>query len=64
MRAMKVAEENAKQGWRKLEVQQARSALRLLPAILQVVTGEGETAEEGAGVVDGGRWETASHERE
>ena len=32
-RAMKVAEENAKLGWRKLELQQARSALRLLPAI-------------------------------
>jgi len=45
-RAMKVAEENAKLGWRKLELQQARSALRLLPAILQVVTGEGGTAEE------------------
>ena len=45
-RAMKVAEENAKLGWRKLELQQARSALRLLPAILQVVTGGEGTAEE------------------
>jgi hypothetical protein len=45
-RAMKVAEENAKLGWRKLELQQARSALRLLPAILQVVTGSDGTAEE------------------
>jgi hypothetical protein len=45
-RAMKVAEENAKLGWRKLELQQARSALQLLPAILQVVTGEEGTAEE------------------
>ena len=45
-RAMKVAEENAKLGWRKLELQQARSALRLLPAILEVVTGGDGTAEE------------------
>ena len=45
-RAMKVAEENAKLGWRKLELQEARSALRLLPAILQVVTGGDGTAEE------------------
>ena len=45
-RAMKVAEENAKLGWRKLELQQARSALALLPQILQVVTGGDGTAEE------------------
>jgi hypothetical protein len=45
-RAMKVAEENAKLGWRKLELQQAQSALRLLPTILQVVTGGEGTAEE------------------
>jgi hypothetical protein len=50
-RAMKVAEENAKLGWRKLELQQARSALRLLPAILQVVTDEEGTAEERLGKV-------------
>jgi hypothetical protein len=50
-RAMKVAEENAKLGWRKLELQQARSALRLLPAILQVVTGGEGTAEERLGKV-------------
>jgi hypothetical protein len=50
-RAMKVAEENAKLGWRKLELQQARSALRLLPAILQVVMGEQGTAEERLGKV-------------
>ena len=50
-RAMKVAEENAKLGWRKLELQQARSALRLLPAILQVVTGGDGTAEERLGKV-------------
>jgi hypothetical protein len=50
-RAMKVAEENAKLGWRKLELQQARSALRLLPSILQVVTGEEGTAEERLGKV-------------
>lgn len=45
-RAMKVAEENAKLGWRKLELEEARSALRLLPTILQVVTGSEGTAEE------------------
>jgi len=50
-RAMKVAEENAKLGWRKLELQEARSALRLLPAILQVVTGSDGTAEERLGKV-------------
>jgi hypothetical protein len=44
-RAMKVAEENAKLGWRKLELQEARSALRLLPRILEVVTGGDGTAE-------------------
>src|SRR5687768_13996943 len=36
-RAMKVAEENAKLGWRKLELQEARSALRLLPAIRAIL---------------------------
>jgi hypothetical protein len=45
-RAMKVAEENAKLGWRKLELEEARSALRLLPTILQVVTGSEGTPEE------------------
>jgi hypothetical protein len=50
-RAMKVAEENAKLGWRKLELQEARSALRLLPAILRVITGEEGTAEERLGKV-------------
>jgi hypothetical protein len=44
-RAMKVAEENAKLGWRKLELQQARSALRLLPAIRAILM-DGETAAE------------------
>jgi hypothetical protein len=48
---MKVAEENAKLGWRKLEFQEARSALRLLPAILAVVNGEEGTAEERLGRV-------------
>jgi hypothetical protein len=43
---LKVAEKNAKLGWRKLELQQARSALRLLPPILQVVTGSDGSAEE------------------
>ena len=41
-----LAEENAKIGWRKLELQQARSALRLLPQILEVVTGSDGTADE------------------
>jgi hypothetical protein len=45
-RAMKVAEENAKLGWRKLELQEARSVLRLLPRILEVVTGRDGTGEE------------------
>jgi hypothetical protein len=40
-----VAEENAKLGWRKLELQQARSALRLLPAIRAILM-DGETAAE------------------
>lgn len=44
-RAMKVAEENAKLGWRKLELQQARSALRLLPAIRAILM-DGEMAAE------------------
>ena len=44
-RAMKVAEENAKLGWRKLELQQARSALRLLPAIRAILM-DGELAAE------------------
>jgi hypothetical protein len=44
-RAMKVAEENAKLGWRKLELQQARSALRLLPAIRAILM-DGEIAVE------------------
>jgi hypothetical protein len=44
-RAMKVAEENAKLGWRKLELQQARSALRLLPAIRSILM-DGEMAAE------------------
>jgi hypothetical protein len=46
-----VAEETEKPGWRKLELREARSALRLLPAILQVVTGEEGTAEERLGKV-------------
>src|ERR1041385_3293223 len=50
-RAMKVAEENAKLGWRKLELQQARSALRLLPRILEAVTGADGTPEERLGKV-------------
>jgi hypothetical protein len=45
-RAMKVAEENAKLGWRKLELQEARSALKLLPQILKVVTGSEGTSDE------------------
>ena len=44
-RAMKVAEENAKLGWRKLELQEARSALRLLPAIRAILM-DGEMAAE------------------
>jgi hypothetical protein len=45
-RAMALAEENAKIGWRKLELQQARTALALLPAIRAILMeGEG-TAEE------------------
>jgi hypothetical protein len=44
-RAMKVAEENAKLGWRKLELQQARSALRLLPAVRAILM-DGEMAAE------------------
>ena len=44
-RAVKVAEENAKLGWRKLELQQARSALRLLPAIRAILM-EGEVPAE------------------
>ena len=44
-RAMKVAEENAKLGWRKLELQEARSALRLLPAIRAILM-DGEIAAE------------------
>jgi hypothetical protein len=44
-RAMKVAEENAKLGWRKLELQQARSALRLLPTIRAILL-EGEMGAE------------------
>ena len=50
-RAMKVAEENAKLGWRKLELQQARSAMWLLPAVLELVMGEEGTAEERLGKV-------------
>jgi hypothetical protein len=45
-RAMKVAEENAKLGWRKLELQEARSALRLLPAIRAILVDEEMAAEE------------------
>jgi hypothetical protein len=33
-------------GWRKLELEEARSALRLLPTILQVVTGSEGTPKE------------------
>ena len=40
-----VAEKNAKLGWRKLELQEARSALRLLPAIRAILM-DGEMAAE------------------
>jgi hypothetical protein len=45
-RAMALAEENAKTGRRRLELQEARSALRLLPAIVHLVNGSDGTAEE------------------
>jgi hypothetical protein len=48
---MKLAEENAKLGWLKLELQEARSALRLLPRILEVITGGDGTAEERLGKI-------------
>jgi hypothetical protein len=41
-----VAEENAKIGWRRLELDQAKSALRLLPKVQQALTeGEGSAEE-------------------
>jgi hypothetical protein len=45
-RAIALAEDNAKIGWRKLELQQARTALRLLPAIRQILMEAESTAEE------------------
>jgi hypothetical protein len=46
-----LAKENAKLGWRKLELQQARSALRLLPAIRAVLMDGEMAAEERLGKV-------------
>jgi hypothetical protein len=40
-----VAEENAKLGWRRLELEQAKSALRLLPKVQEALT-EGEASAE------------------
>jgi len=45
-RRMALEEENAKQEWKRQELENARSALRLLPTILQIVTTNDGTADE------------------
>jgi len=45
-RKARVAEENAKLGWRKLELQAAQSALKLLPAIREALMDGSASAEE------------------
>jgi hypothetical protein len=40
------AEENAKIGWRRLELKQAESALKLLPKVAEILSEEGGNAEE------------------
>ena len=43
---MKVAEENAKLGWRKLESENARSGVKLLPKALELLTDSNRSFEE------------------
>lgn len=45
-RALKVTEENAKLGWRKLEWQKAESPVRLLPKLRELLTDSSASAEE------------------
>lgn len=45
-RALKVTEENAKLGWRKLEWQKAESAVRLLPKLRELLSDTTLTADE------------------
>jgi hypothetical protein len=45
-RRVALEEENAKQEWKRKELEDARSALRLLPKIVQVVTGGEGTSDE------------------
>lgn len=45
-RALRVQEENAKLGWRKLELQKAESAVRLLPKLRELLSDASAPAQE------------------
>jgi hypothetical protein len=49
-RKVKVAEENAKLGWRKLECENARSGLKLLPKVRELLSDGTRSFEERVGM--------------